>query len=209
VLADDDPRWARDPVAQARAACAGGAPVIQLRAKHATDRAALVWAREIRAITRDHGARFVVNDRFDLALLADADAVHLGQTDLPPGRLPESARASLCVGLSTHDREQARAASKEAVDYAAFGPVFGTRSKESEYDERGVEMLAEIARLVAPLPLVAIGGIGLADIESVMKAGAAGIAVISAVVGADDPEAATRALVERIDASRTQPEAPA
>ena len=195
VLADDDPRWKHDPVAQAEAACAGGAQVVQLRAKRATDSQALAWARAIRAVTTRHGAAFVMNDRFDLALLAEADAVHLGQDDLPPARLPAAARAKLAVGRSSHDAEQAARAVQERVDYLAFGPLFGTTSKASPYDERGLEALRAIVARVAPLPLVAIGGIDLARIASVRRAGAAGVAVISAVAGADDPEAATRALV--------------
>jgi thiamine-phosphate pyrophosphorylase len=194
VLADDDPRWPCDPPAQAAAACAGGAQVVQLRAKRATDRQALAWARAIRDLTRASGARFVVNDRFDLALAAEADAVHLGQGDLPPSALPEAARRRLAVGRSTHTLAQAREACREAVDYVAFGPVFGTRSKQSEHTERGLEMLAEVAQLVAPRPLVAIGGISADDLDGVIAAGAAGVAVISAVAGAGDPEAATRAL---------------
>ena len=84
VLADDDPRWGRDPVEQAAFACAAGVPVVQLRTKHATDEQTLAWARAIRRLTLDSGTRFIVNDRFDLALLAEADGVHLGQGDLPP-----------------------------------------------------------------------------------------------------------------------------
>jgi thiamine-phosphate pyrophosphorylase len=195
VLADDDPRWPRDPAAQADAACAGGAAVVQLRAKRATDREALAWARAIRVRTRAAGVLFIVNDRFDLALLAEADGVHLGQDDLPPGRLPAAARARLLVGRSTHTLEQARAAREERVDYAAFGPVFGTGSKDSEHSPRGLVALAEVARLLAPLPLVAIGGIDAARAAACREAGAAGVAVISAVAGAEDPVAATRALV--------------
>jgi len=153
VLADDDPRWRLDPPAQAAAACAGGAAVVQLRAKRTGDREALRWAREIRACTRDAGVLFIVNDRFDLALLCEADGVHLGQDDLPPARLPASARARLLVGRSTHTLEQARVARAEEVDYAAFGPVFGTASKDSPYAPRGLALLAEAARAVAPLPL--------------------------------------------------------
>jgi thiamine-phosphate pyrophosphorylase len=92
VLVDDDPRWAKNPVEQARAACEGGAAVVQLRAKHSVDSVVLEWAEQIRELTRSAAARFVVNDRFDLALLADADGVHLGQTDLPPARVPVEAR---------------------------------------------------------------------------------------------------------------------
>ena len=113
VLADDDPRWPRDPVAQAEAACAGGAAVVQLRCKRATDGEALRLAGAVRARTRAAGVLFVVNDRFDLALAAEADGVHLGQEDLPPARLPAAARERLLVGRSTHTLAQARAAARE------------------------------------------------------------------------------------------------
>ena len=196
VLADDDPRWGRSPVDQARDACAGGAPVVQLRVKHATDRQCLEWARAIRAITREADSRFVLNDRFDLALLADADAVHLGQTDLPPSALPAKARARLAVGLSTHTRDQLEKARHEDVDYIAYGPVFGTTSKDSEFDARGLDAVAEAVRLAGPRPLVAIGGIQLAHLADLRRVGVGGVAVISAIAAASDPAAATREFVE-------------
>jgi thiamine-phosphate pyrophosphorylase len=199
VLADDDPRWGRDPVAQARAALAGGAHAVQLRAKHATDRAALAWAEAIRTLCRERGALFFVNDRFDLALAAGADGVHLGQDDLPPARVPATARARLRIGRSTHTMEQARAARDEPVDYVAFGPVFGTASKESPWDARGLDALASVVRLVAPRPCVAIGGIDLARVGPVMRAGATAACVISAVAGAPDMEAAARALARAVE----------
>jgi thiamine-phosphate pyrophosphorylase len=199
ALADDDPRWGRDPVSQARAALAGGAAVVQLRAKRAGDAEALAWAREIRALTRAAGAAFVVNDRFDLALLAEADAVHLGQDDLPPARLPADARARLAVGRSTHTLAQVRAARGEPLAYLAFGPVFGTASKDSEYDARGLEALVEAVREAAPLPLVAIGGIDAARAREATRAGARGVAVISALAAAPDPAAAARALVRALE----------
>lgn len=198
VLADDDPRWPIGPVEQARHACAGGASVVQLRVKHATDREALAWGRAIRQLTREAGARFVLNDRFDLALACTADAVHLGQDDLPPGALPAAARKQLAVGRSTHDLEQVRAARVEAVDYVAFGPVFGTRSKASEYSARGPEALEAAVSLAAPLPVVAIGGIDASNLFQVVAAGAAGAAVISAVAGASNPTHAARDLANRI-----------
>jgi thiamine-phosphate pyrophosphorylase len=197
VLADDAPQWKLDPVEQARAACAGGVAVVQLRAKRATDRAALAWAAEIRRCTRESGALFFVNDRFDLALAAEADGVHLGQDDFPPARVPPHVRRQLRVGLSTHSAEQLRAAEAQPVDYVAFGPVFGTRSKDSEYGARGLEALADAARAAAPRPLIAIGGIDAGRVDSVLRAGAAGIAVISCVAAADDPAAAARELAAR------------
>lgn len=196
VLADDDPRWTRDPVDQTRSALAGGARIIQLRAKKAGDKEILEWARAIRALTREVGARFVVNDRFDLAIASDADAVHLGQDDLAPDDIPESFRARLAIGRSTHDVEQARAVLLEGVDYLAYGPVFGTRSKDSPYSARGLDALREIATLAGDLPVVAIGGIDQTNLAALLETGARGAAVIGAVAGAEKPEAAARALVD-------------
>lgn len=194
VLVDDDPRWRRDPVEQAQAACEASVPVIQLRTKHASDAQTVEWGRAIRAITRAAGARFVVNDRYDLALLAEADGVHLGQGDLPPAALPTHARARLVVGRSTHTRDELEASRAEDVDYVAFGPVFGTTSKDSEYTPRGLEALAEAVALVAPRPLIAIGGISAEHLPALRRAGAAGFAVISVVAGAEDPREAAHAL---------------
>jgi thiamine-phosphate pyrophosphorylase len=201
VLADDAPHWKWDPLAQARAACCGGAAVVQLRAKHAGDREALDWALRIRALTREAGALFVVNDRFDLALAADADGVHLGQDDLPPARIPARLRERLLVGRSTHTPAQIAQARAEAVDYLAFGPIFASPSKPSAWPAQGVAALAELVRRVAPQPLVAIGGIDVESAAEVARSGA-GVAVISAVAGAQDPEAAVRALAAQIEAAR-------
>lgn len=203
VLADDDPRWPNDVLAQARAACEGGARVVQLRCKHATDARALAWAEEIRRATREHGLRFVVNDRFDLAWLAEADAVHLGQDDLPPARVPLAAREHLSIGRSTHDTAQLAAAIHEDVAYVAFGPIYGTASKSSPWSARGVEALASAVRRIAPRPIVAIGGIDVARVSEVARRGVAGVAVISAVAAAHDPVAAVRALARAFDEART------
>jgi len=200
VLADDDPRWRRGPVEQAAAACDGGAAVVQLRAKHATDREALAWGEDIRERTRRAGVRFVVNDRFDLALAVEADGVHLGQGDLPPDEVRRTAGATLAIGRSTHTPEEWERALAEPVDYVAFGPVFGTASKNTGYPARGLEALGRAARAVAPRPLVAIGGIDAGRIGDVRAAGAAGAAVLGAVAGASDPCAAVTALVRAFEA---------
>ena len=198
VLADDAPHWRRDPVVQARAACEGGAAVVQLRAKHATDAETLAWAAEIRRLTRERGVLFFVNDRFDLALAAEADGVHLGQHDLPPRRVPAEARRRLLLGRSTHTVEQVEAARSEPVAYIAFGPVFATASKDAEHPPRGLVRLAEAVAASGARPVVAIGGVGAANAAEVRAAGAAAVAVISAVAGADDPVAATRTLAEAL-----------
>lgn len=192
VLLDDDPRWPLDPVAQCEAACAGGARIVQLRAKHASDETQLEWARAIRACTRRTDTLFFVNDRFDLALLTEADGVHLGQEDFPPTQLPCEARAKLLVGRSTHDMAQAERAVQEAVDYIAFGPIFGTTSKESVYAAQGLVRLAAIVGRVTPIPVVAIGGITLDNAPQVLRAGASAISVIAAIAGAPQPQLAAK-----------------
>ena len=202
VLADDDPRWPRSPAEQARAACEGGAAVVQLRAKHASDREALAWGESIREATRRTGALFVVNDRFDLALALEADGVHLGQQDLPPARVRAAASGSLAIGRSTHDEAELARARSEPVDYVAFGPVFGTTSKQTPHAARGLERLASAAARAAPRPLIAIGGIDAERIGAVIAAGAQGVAVLSAVAAAPDPVAATRRLVRALEALR-------
>jgi thiamine-phosphate pyrophosphorylase len=196
VIADDAPTWAIDPIDQARAACEGGASIVQLRAKRATDAVALEWAEAIREITRKFDVSLFVNDRFDLALAADADGVHLGQGDLPPSRIPVAARSRLRVGRSTHSLEQAQEACMESLDYIAFGPIFATESKVPDCDPRGVERLADVVRAVQPQPVIAIGGIDLGNVARVAEAGVAGIAVISAIAKAADPRRAARELAE-------------
>lgn len=200
VLADDDPRWRWSPLEQAHAACEGGAAVVQLRVKHATDREALRWGEAIREATRRTGVCFVMNDRFDLALALGADAVHLGQDDLPPARVRAAAGPALAIGRSTHDDAELARAQGEPVDYVAFGPVFETSSKQTQHAARGLERLAAAAAHVQPRPLVAIGGIDLSTIAAVIAAGARGVAVLSAVAGAADPVLATRRLVQALEA---------
>jgi thiamine-phosphate pyrophosphorylase len=198
AIADDAAEWKLDPVEQARAACDGGASLVQLRVKRAVDSVALGWAESIREITRARQVAFFVNDRFDLALAAGADGVHLGQQDLPASRLPAAARAKLMLGLSTHTLAEARAACGDAPDYVAFGPIFATRTKQAASSPRGVEALAEVVRAVAPRPVVAIGGIDASNAASAIAAGAACVAVISAIARAADPVAAARELVEAV-----------
>lgn len=202
VLADDDPRWRWSPLEQAQAACDHGAAAVQLRVKHATDREALRLGERIREATRRAGALFVMNDRFDLALLLEADAVHVGQQDLPPERVRACAGAKLAIGRSTHDDAELARALREPVDYVAFGPVFGTTTKATGHAAQGLERLAAAAARVAPRPLVAIGGIDAGNMGRVLAAGARGVAVLSAVAAADDPEAAVRRLARALEAAR-------
>jgi len=173
--------------------------VVQWRAKHASDVLALEIGEALRRRTADAGVAFVVNDRFDWALALGADGVHLGQDDLPPARIPEEARARLRIGRSTHDATQAARACDEPIDYIALGPVFGTTSKDSPHPALGLARVREMAELVRPRPLVCIGGITEEHAPALREAGASGFAVISAVAGAEDPEAAVRALARAFE----------
>ncbi len=192
-LADDDPRWRHDPKAIVESSLSGGARVVQLRAKRSTDRECLELARWASKRAHDFGALLLVNDRIDLADLAGADGVHLGQDDLPPEHIPIELRQRLLVGLSTHDLNQVRESRNRPVDYIAFGPIFRSESKTSAYDARGLRMLERAVR-EAHHPVVAIGGIGLRNMAHIRRTGAVAAAVISAIADTDDPESATRAL---------------
>jgi len=138
-------------------------PLLQLRAKHSGARETLELLRALRPLCTRAGTRLIANDRPDLALLAECDGVHLGQDDLPLG-LARRIAPGLLVGVSTHTPAQLAAALAEKPDYVAYGPVFGTASKERPDPVVGVAGLARAyaAARVAGIPLVAIGGINLA-----------------------------------------------
>jgi thiamine-phosphate pyrophosphorylase len=175
-----------------RAAIAGGADAIQLRYKDGPDAEFLAMAAELRELTDETGKIFVVNDRPDIAALVAADGVHLGQGDLPVAEARRLLRPAAIVGRSTHSLEQACGAVIEGADYISVGPIFPTTTKDSG-PPVGPELLAEISREVT-LPVVAIGGITVANAEQVLAAGARRLAVSSAVCAADDPQAAAEAL---------------
>jgi thiamine-phosphate pyrophosphorylase len=174
---------------------AAGPCCLQLRAKGADGAATYAAALRLRDLCRAAGVAFCVNDRLDVALAVDADIVHLGQDDLPLAearRLRAFAKAErMLIGFSTHNRAQALAAADGGADYIGFGPVFATASKANPDPTVGLSALAEVCRAVT-VPVVAIGGIGLASVSAVARAGAAAAAVISAIDGAADPTAAGR-----------------
>ena len=140
-------------------------------------------------LARERGAIVIVNDRPDIAKLARADGVHLGQEDLAPSAVREMLGASAIIGRSTHSVTQIDEAAKEPVDYVAVGPVFATATKATGYEAVGLELVSTAAR--CGLPVVAIGGIKLANAASVISAGAAAVAVISDLLATGDPAART------------------
>lgn len=180
-----------------RAALQGGATVIQLREKEANTREMIALAEAIHAITREAGVPLIVNDRVDVALAVGAEGVHLGPEDMPV----DTARAILgperIIGASAGTVEEALEAERAGASYLGVGDVFGTKSKADAGTPIGLAGLAEIATSVS-IPVVAIGGITPKKAEQAIAAGATGVAVISAVVSAQDPEAATRQLVAAV-----------
>jgi thiamine-phosphate pyrophosphorylase len=182
---------------------------LQLRAKNVADGSLLSLARQVAGLAQAAGVPFCLNDRPDLAFLAGADLVHVGQEDLSPNEVRAVQRAlgrSTPVGVSTHNLAQARAAVEAGADYIGFGPVFTTTSKAQPDPVVGLAALAEVCRVVA-VPVVAIGGITRARIAEVVAAGANAAAVIGDVDQAADRTAAGReigcAFVGRAVGART------
>jgi thiamine-phosphate pyrophosphorylase len=182
-----------DVIALAEAILAGGARLLQLRAKRATTRELIALARAVRERAVRAGALLILNDRADVARLVGT-GVHLGQDDLPPADARAILGPDAVIGFSTHNVGQLEAAVQAGgVDYLAFGPIFATRTKANPSPELGVAALAA-ARSRCPLPLVAIGGITEETIPSVRAAGADTVAIIGAIASAADPAEATRRL---------------
>jgi thiamine-phosphate pyrophosphorylase len=193
VITDARLHPGRDHRDIARAALAGGAAAIQLRDKTTDAGLLLPAAREISAWCRAAGALFLVNDRVDLALAAEADGVHVGQTDLPAADVRRQLGPRACVGVSVENAEQARAAEAAGADYLGVGPIYGTATKADAGSAVGLEHLRRI-REATRLPVVAIGGLTAARLPETRAAGADAAAVIGAVALADDMVAAVRRL---------------
>jgi len=174
------------------AAVRGGVTAVQLRDKHASDAELIDQARRLKAALAGSGVPLIINDRLEVALAAGADGLHIGQDD---GEVA-AARAALgeqaILGLSVQTLDQLARIDAEHLDYLGLGPVFATPSKHDHATPLG---FAGLAALVAasPLPSVAIGGLKAEHVAAVRTAGAGGLAVISAICGAPDPEAAARA----------------
>ncbi len=174
----------------AQALIDGGAQVIQLRMKDRGAREMLEVLAVLRRICADR-ALLIVNDRLDVALAGGADGVHLGQDDLSLTDARRQAPMGFLIGISTHDEAQAAAAVADGADYLGFGPIFPTTSKDRPDPVVGVARLATVCAASAT-PIVAIGGITLAAVPSLVTAGAAAVAMISAINHAPDIVAAAR-----------------
>jgi len=182
-----------------RAATAGGVGIVQLREKSLEDAVLLELARRVRRWTREAGVLFVINDRPDLALLSDADGVHVGQEELDVRSVRRIVGPGRLVGVSTHSIDQARQAVLDGADYLGVGPVFPSQTKSFD-SFAGLDTIRAVAREIT-LPWFAIGGISEANIAEVTAAGATRVAVGAAVCGADDPETVARGLHQALAAT--------
>jgi thiamine-phosphate pyrophosphorylase len=179
----------------------GGARLLQIRAKTLSGQAFLDVAASVVELGRACGALVVVNDRADIARLAGAGGVHVGQDDLTPLQVRAVAGADTVVGLSTHTLEQVHAAVRAPVDYLAIGPLYSTSTKATGYEAVGLGGLrqASLTASAARLPVVAIGGITLERAPQLIEGGAAAVAVIGDLLATGDPRARVRAYVAQLD----------
>ncbi|HIK48743.1 thiamine phosphate synthase [Thermosynechococcus sp. M55_K2018_012] len=178
------------------AALKGGLSLVQYRDKTSDDHTRLTTACQLQALCQRYGALFLVNDRVDIAVAANADGVHLGQTDIPMELARQVLGPDRLVGRSTSNPEELERAIAEGADYVAVGPIFATPTKPDKAAV-GFDYL-QYAREHAPMPQFAIGGIDLSNIDEVVKAGATQVAVVRAIMDAADPEATTREFLRRL-----------
>jgi thiamine-phosphate pyrophosphorylase len=181
-----------------RFAIAGGADTIQYRQKSGSTREMIEAARQMKRLCAEAGVTFIVNDRLDVAIAAEAHGVHLGQDDFPIPMARELLGEDRVIGGSAATLDEARKCLREGADYVGFGPVYPTSSKDDAGPVSGIDVLKQVVEII-PLPIIAIGGVGAENIPDVMRAGAHGIAVISAVCCQDDPEEATRSIYEALN----------
>jgi thiamine-phosphate pyrophosphorylase len=204
LVTDPELAYGRALVDVVAAAVRGGVTLVQLRDKHARGRDLLETARALKAVLDPMRVPLIVNDRADVAHAAGAGC-HVGQTDLPAAAVRAMVGPDAIIGVSLDDPDQAAEIDRDLVDYVAYGSFAATATKADAGRAVGPDGLAAVAKQML-LPLVAIGGIDAANAAEAVRAGADGIAVVSAIMAADDPEAASRALRTAIDAAKAEVE---
>jgi len=202
VITDENVGLGRTHAEIVERAIAGGADVIQLRDKSSSSSELIRIGRIIRGITIRSSALFIVNDRLDVALICGADGVHLGQGDMRTDVARQIAPPGFIIGVSVSNVDEACQAEREGADYVALSPTFSTGSKPDAGPGHGLGILRKIRQNVS-VPIIAIGGIDRHNAGEVIAAGADGIAVISAVVGATDITVAARDLKNLIRHCKT------
>jgi thiamine-phosphate pyrophosphorylase len=171
----------------------GGVRVVQYRDKDASTRIMVTVAAALASLCRRTGAAFLVNDRIDVALAVDADGVHVGQNDMPVAMARRLLGPDKLLGVSVHNEDELRRAELDGADHVSLSPIFATATKPDHQKPLGLDRVRSLAR-AAQVPVIAIGGIHAGNAADVIRAGAQGICVVSAIIGAPDPEQAAREL---------------
>ena len=185
----------------AELAIVGGADTVQFRQKHGTTRELITTAQSMQAVCEQHEMPLIVNDRADIALAVNAMGAHFGQDDMPVSIGRQILSTKAIIGASARTEEKILAAISEGADYIGFGPIYGTSSKTDAEAAKGLERLRRMCDIAA-CPVIAIGGITVQTAADVIRAGAHGIAVISAVCAHPEPTVATQALLNEIHGAK-------
>ncbi len=186
-----------------KAAVQGGVTCVQLREKKCSTLDFIEQARTVKDFLKVRGVPLVINDRVDVALAVEADGVHLGQTDMPLAIAKKILGGSMFIGISAESLEDALEAEKGGADYLGVSPIYGTPTKTDTAPALGLEGLRDIRKAVN-IPLVGIGGLNPSNAREVIRNGADGVAVVSAIVAADDPGQAAAELKRIIDEAKTR-----
>jgi len=189
----------RDLLWVLESALEGGVQAVQLREKDLGGKELFLLAEKVKSLCSRYRASLLINDRVDVALGVDADGVHLGQAALPVAAVRGLLGREKLVGVSTHSLEEAQKAENEGADFILFGPVYFTPSKAAYGKPLGLELLKEVVEKIS-LPVYAIGGIKPENIGATKSAGARGVALVSAVMGAAEPRAASREILKLLKA---------
>ncbi len=197
LVTDRNQTGGRDLLWVLERALEGGVRAVQLREKDLGGRELFVLAEKTKRLCERYQANLFVNDRVDVALGVDADGVHLGGASMPVRAARELLGAEKLIGVSTHSIKEAREAEQEKADFILFGPVYFTASKAAYGEPQGLGRLKKVVEKIS-LPVYAIGGVKVGNIAEVKETGVRGIALISAVLSASDPRAATRRILETL-----------
>jgi len=180
-----------------RLALSGGVRAIQIREKDLPARELLSLSRELRALTKEFGAKLFINDSVDIAVSVEADGVHLGHQSMPASAVRKIVGDKMMIGVSTHHIEEARAAEADGADFITFGPIFETPSKASIGAPVGLEAI-KIVKKSVNIPIFGLGGIKGRNVGHVLWAGAYGVAMISAIFSAEDIKKKAKNMIEMV-----------
>ena len=196
LVTDSDILRGRDFYNSIEEALKGGVTMLQLREKNASGKEFLEKAIKLRELTKKYNVKFIINDRVDIAMLCDADGVHVGQSDIPANKVRELIGEDKIVGVSARTVEEALTAKENGADYLGVGAMFNTRTK-LDAKSVSIEKLKEIKERVE-LPLVAIGGLSLSNIDKLKECNVDGYAVVSAILGAENIKLECEKWIEKI-----------